>query len=449
MVLNQLIGGIMMNEAIDRLESNLQNETVVVAVSGGPDSMALLYLVNSLKEKLNLKIVCAHINHKLRPESEEEADMVRHYCNKNDIIFEYMTIDSYNKTNFHQDARNKRYNFFEKCVKKCQAKHLLTAHHGDDLIETILMRIVRGAAFKSYAGFSEKIEKDGYTILRPLITNTKDELEQFDIENNIPYRIDNSNTKDTYTRNRFRKYILPKLKEEDKNVHKKFYKFSKTLEMYDNYIEKDTNKAYNHIYQNHILNINEFKKLDKVIQVRIIKRLLWEEYKQDLSLITDNHRNLLYQIIMSSKASSEVSLPKHKKAIKDYDRFYIKEDKIISSEYKLELIDYLTLPNGKIIEITDDASDNSNYTTRLLSTELNLPLYIRTRLDGDKIAIKGLNGTKKVKDIFIDEKISKIDRDIYPILVDSKDNIIWLPGLKKSKFHKQKDENYDIILKYH
>ena len=189
--------------------------------------------------------------------------------------------------------------------------------------------------------------------------------------------------------------------------------------------------------------------MDKVIQVRIIKRLLWEEYKQDLSLITDNHRNLLYQIIMSSKASSEVSLPKHKKAIKDYDRFYIKEDKIISSEYKLELIDYLTLPNGKIIEITDDASDNSNYTTRLLSTELNLPLYIRTRLDGDKIAIKGLNGTKKVKDIFIDEKISKIDRDIYPILVDSKDNIIWLPGLKKSKFHKQKDENYDIILKYH
>lgn len=448
MELNQLIGVIVMNEAIKRLEENLKDETVVVAVSGGPDSMTLLYLVNSLKEKLNLKVVCAHVNHKMRIESEEEADMVRHYCEDNGIFFEYMTIDGYDKTNFHQDARTKRYNFFEKSVKKYQAKHLLTAHHGDDLMETILMRIVRGAAFKSYAGFSEKIKKDNYIILRPLITNTKDELENFAIKNHIPYRIDQSNTKDKYTRNRFRKYILPKLKEEDKNVHKKFYKFSKTLELYDSYIEKTTEMVYHQIYINHKLNIKEFKKQEKLLQVRIIKKILWEEYQNNLSLITDKHRDLLYKIIMSPKANREVSLPRHRKAIKTYDTFYItKEHK--NNHYKIELVDHLTLPNGKNIEVVNDASDNSNYTTRLLKSELYLPLYIRTRQDGDKIAVKGLEGTKKVKDIFIDEKISKTSRDTYPILVDSQDNIIWLPGLKKSKFHKQKDENYDIILKYH
>ena len=167
-----------MNEAVKMLEENLANETVVVAVSGGPDSMTLLHLVDSLKAKLHLNVVCAHVNHKLRSESDEEAKMVKAYCEEKGIIFKYMTIKSYNKKNFHQDARDKRYAFFEKCVKECQAKHLLTAHHGDDLMETILMRIVRGADFKSYAGFSEKIEKKDYTILRPLIHYTKKKNEK-------------------------------------------------------------------------------------------------------------------------------------------------------------------------------------------------------------------------------------------------------------------------------
>ena len=117
--------------------------------------------------------------------------------------------------------------------------------------------------------------------------------------------------------------------------------------------------------------------------------------------------------------------------------------------YKIELVDYLTLPNNKIIELIDESDDTSNYTIRLSKEELKLPLYIRTRLDGDKIEIKGLNGHKKIKDIFIDEKISKEDRNNWPMLVDSNENILWIPGLKKSKFDKQKNENYDIIIRYH
>lgn len=437
-----------MNEAITILKNNLKDETIVVAVSGGPDSMTLLKLANDLKEELNLKLVCAHVNHKMRPESEEEAQMVKAYCNQNDISFEYMTIDNYNKINFHQDARTKRYKFFDNCVKKCQAKHLLTAHHGDDLMETILMRIVRGATFKSYAGFGEKINNKTYTILRPLIPYTKNQILSYADENNIPYRVDGSNNKDDYTRNRFRKYILPKLKEEDKNVHKKFYKFSKTIQMYDEYINKDVEKHYNAIVKNKVLNPLEFKKLETLIQIRIINKMLWEEYKENLSLITDKHRNLIYKILLDNKPNQEISLPKHKKAIKTYNEFYIKEEKQ-PKIYKIELVDFLTLPNNKAIEIVKESEDTSNYTIRLSKDELKLPLYIRTRIDGDKIEVKGLNGHKKIKDIFIDAKISKEDRNLWPILVDSNDNIVWIPGLKKSKFDKPKQENYDIIIRYH
>jgi len=437
-----------MIEAKQTLKDNLKDETVVVACSGGPDSMTLLQITNDLKEELNLKIVCAHVNHKIRPESDEEAVMVEEYCKENGISFEYMTINNYNNTNFHHDARMKRYDFFNKCVNKCKAKHLLTAHHGDDLMETILMRIVRGATFKSYAGFGEKIKNNTYTILRPLIPYTKEEILKYAEENDIPYSIDNSNNKDDYTRNRFRKYILPKLKEEDKNVHKKFYKFSKTIEAYDEYINKDVEKYYLEVVKNNILDSNKFQKLEKLIQIKIINKLLAEEYKEDLSLITDKHRDLIYKILINNKPNQEVSLPNHKKAVKSYSEFYIKKDKD-QKTYKIELIDYLTLPNNKTIEIIESSEDTSNYTIRLYKEEVKLPLYIRTRVDGDKIEIKGLNGHKKLKDIFIDEKVSKEDRENWPILVDSNENILWIPGLKKSKFDKQKKENYDIIVRYH
>ena len=171
---------------------------------------------------------------------------------------------------------------------------------------------------------------------------------------------------------------------------------------------------------------------------------------------------------MSDKPNQMVSLPNHKYAVKAYNDFYIMKEKD-KSNYKIELVDKTTLPNGKTMQIIDEAIDNSNYTlklkldnfyldsrlrqyiinkSRLNSKEIKMPLYIRSKIDGDKIAIKGLNGRKKVKDIFIDEKTPKEERDLWPLLVDSDDNILWIAGLKKSKFDKQKDEKYDIIVRY-
>ena len=106
------------------------------------------------------------------------------------------------------------------------------------------------------------------------------------------------------------------------------------------------------------------------------------------------------------------------------------------------------MPLKKTIKIIKETNSNSNNICRLNTKDLKLPLYIRNKEDGDKIEIKGLNGTKKIKDIFIDEKIPAIERRTWPILVDSEGAVLWIPGLRKSKFDKQKDENYDIILEY-
>ena len=118
-------------------------------------------------------------------------------------------------------------------------------------------------------------------------------------------------------------------------------------------------------------------------------------------------------------------------------------------DYNIEINKFVNLPNGKNLEVIIDDDSNSNFVCRLNSSEIKLPLSVRNRKDGDKISIKGMLGRKKIKDIFIDEKIALHEREIWPVVVDADGNIVWIPGLKKSKFDKTKTENYDIILRYY
>ena len=201
-------------------------DAIVVGVSGGPDSMTLLHVLKSLKKELDIRIICAHVNHNQRKESDEEEAYVREYCRKNDILFECIKIEKWGDDNFENEARSVRYKFFEELVENFNAKFLMTAHHADDLIETIMMRIVRGSTLKGYSGFSKVVKKDNYKIVRPFITLTKDEIMEYAEKNDIKYFIDSSNLEDKHTRNRYRHQLLPFLKKENPNVHKKFLKFS-------------------------------------------------------------------------------------------------------------------------------------------------------------------------------------------------------------------------------
>ena len=131
-----------------------------------------------------------------------------------------------------------------------------------------------------------------------------------------------------------------------------------------------------------------------------------------------------------------------------YNMLELKRDTSEITSYEIELETCCLLPNNKIVEKIVDTDDNSNNVCRLNSEEISLPLIVRSRKFGDKIKVKGLNGSKKVKDIFIDKKIPLEKRDMWPIVVDSKGEIVWIPGIKKSKFDKKKNDSYDIVLKY-
>ncbi len=432
-----------MKKVIDFLKENLdKNASIVVACSGGPDSMCLLDLVTKLKDELNLNIIVAHVNHKLRSESEEEAKMVENYATENNIAFELLEITDYINGNFtEEDARNRRYNFFNEIIKKYQASALLTAHHGDDLIETILMRLTRGSNLSGYIGIKEISQNENYKTLRPLLSVTKDEIINYLKENNVPYRLDKTNEELKHTRNRYRHIVLPFLKKENPKVHEKYLKFSKELIEYDNFVNTYI-KDNKFIVDNSIV-INKVSSEIDFIKRKCLELLVKDIQRKDYFDVSDEQMNNLMKLY--NQSNKTIDLNNNYMGVNSYGKIYIKkkENKVLNEivlDKDIKLEDYIFYYNSQ-------DGDNSNSCIYLNTSEITLPLKIRGVLPGDKMKIKNLNGSKKISDIFIDSKVPKDKRSTYPILVDSQNRVLWVPNLKKSQFSKDKSQKYDIIIR--
>lgn len=430
-----------MNLDLTLIDKN--TKTIIVGVSAGPDSMALLHYLHN---NTNYNIICAHVNHNVREESVVEQEFLEQYCNDNNIIFECFKIEEYKENNFENEARKIRYNFYYKILNKYNSKYLLLGHHADDLIETILMKISRGSNLEGYAGIKKKNKYKDCFIIRPLLDYTKDEILNYNDKFNVNYYIDKSNTNDNYTRNRYRKYILPFLKKEDVNIHKKFIEFSNTLLEYDNYIKKETKKLVNNIYINNKLNIKNFNNLDLFMQKNILYYILNNLYENNSNIVKNKHIESIINICNNNHNNLQISLPNSFVAIKEYNELRFEKENT-TLEYKYKLNDEIIIDNY-IIKKINSSKDNGNNICRLNSKKIKLPIYIRNKKDGDKIEVLGLNGHKLISDIFIEKKIPLSKRNNYPIVIDDNDNILWVPNLKKSKFNTKNNEFCDIILEY-
>lgn len=422
------------------------NDTVVVATSGGPDSMFLLHVLEMVRKTINFKIVAIHINHHLRSESDSEKEFVSEFCHKNNIIFEYREIKEYND-NIEADARRKRYQYFREVVNKYQAKFLMTAHHGDDLTETILMRLVRGSSIKGYSGFKMETDMGDFKLIRPLITLTKDEIAKYMDLNNYKYVVDKSNFSRDYTRNRYRMDVLPLLKKENKNVHLKFLKFSEELDEANSFLERYIKEILNNIKDPNGLKIEELLKLDDFLLKKVLEYKLSLIYIDNLYLVSDKHILNIIKVIRNNKSNLSINLPNNVLVKREYNylKFVYNNEVCSSFNYVMENV---VKVSGGVIRRINNSNLKSNNIIRLNSKDITLPIRVRNRCKGDKIEVKNLGGSKKVKDIFIDSKVSREKREKFPIVTDSDNKILWLPGVKKSKFDVECDGIYDIILSY-
>ena len=184
------------------------------------------------------------------------------------------------------------------------------------------------------------------------------------------------------------------------------------------------------------------------LQKNILYKFLNNYYQNQPNIIKEKHIINILNTINSKKPNQMINLPHNQIARKSYDYLYLeKKPTTKNNSYKILLEKTNIIGNITIEQINESTKDGNNI-CRINSKEIELPLYIRNRKPGDYIEQKGLKGKKKIKEIFIENKIPKHLRDSYPILVDNQDRIIWLPNLKKSKFNSPKQDFYDIILRY-
>ncbi|MBS8266984.1 tRNA lysidine(34) synthetase TilS [Mesobacillus boroniphilus] len=451
------------NAFLERHDFQLNNKSIAVGVSGGPDSLALLHFLSEQREQMSLKIVAVHVDHMFRgDESYQDALFVKAFCEKRDIPFEMERVDvpAYIREtglSSQQAARACRYNFFERVMGKHHLQYLALGHHGDDQVETVLMRLTRGSSGKARAGMPFSREFGPFTIFRPFLCLTKEELETYCSVNFLEPRIDPSNEKTDYSRNRFRKFVLPFLKEENPAVHEHFQRFSEELQMDEEYLIELTSEELNKVMKKEgkriTISISSFQEMPMPLQRRGIKLILNYLYNDQPASLSAIHIEKIFSIIRNPHPSGTLDFPSGLRIIRSYGNCHFELNPPERQSYRFELSgpDQLILPTGGVIEaqLLNGAHDRdiSNDCFIVDMEQTGTPLIIRTRQNGDRMSLKGMAGSKKVKDIFIDMKVPLSQRDEWPIVTDREGRILWLPGLKKSN-HESTEGNRLLLLTY-
>lgn len=438
---------------IDKYDMLPHHSIVVVGVSGGADSMGLLHYLDSIKDDKGLKLVVAHVDHMFRgQESEEDMRFVQHQCEKRNLPFESEQIDvaAYQrdrKLSPQVAARECRYAFYEKVLEKHGAGILALGHHADDQVETILMRLGRGSSMAGYAGILPKRPYGNGVMIRPFLSITKADIMEFLKLHEVPFRHDPSNDKDAYRRNRLRHHVLPLLKEEFPGLHERFQAFSEQVQENEQYIEASIEKEWNDVIISKvkdrvILSRKPLLFMAKPLQRRGIQLILNYLYNNEIPpSLSSIHIDNLLSLLESEHPSGRLHFPHGLQVIKSYNECTLTFDMDENdTAYKclLEVPGNVTLPTDDIItsEIRTHhkPSDVKENQAVIDLSKVALPLHVRTRLEGDRIKLKGTNGTKKIKSIFIEGKIPIQQRNTWPLIVDANNEILWMPMLKRSTF---------------
>jgi tRNA(Ile)-lysidine synthase len=431
---------------------------ILVGVSGGPDSLALLnYLLNKQQEQF-FSFVVGHVDHMFRGhESADDAKFVEHFCETKTInVPEY--IERTGKSP-EVAARECRYDFFAEVMREYDLSHLALAHHGDDQIETILMRLTRGSSGYARAGIPFTRPFENGFIIRPFLCLNRNEIEQYCMKHQLHPRHDSSNDSDEYIRNRFRKYILPFLKKENANVHEHFMRFSEELQLDEEYLQELTREKMNTVLiekkrEKVTINIDAFQAIPLPLQRRGIQLILSYLYYQRPASLSAIHIDSFFSLINRYNPSGRLDFPNGLQVIRSYQLCHFLFPKEIHKGFRYILAEpgECILSNGDriIIQSIDTPVETNKNMVLFDGKDIKFPIIIRSKEQGDRMSLKGMKGTKKLKSIFIDHKIPIDDRETWPVVTDGKNRILWLPGLKKcyDADTLDKGEGY-ILITYH
>ena len=405
----------------------LKNKKVLVACSTGIDSMVLLDLCLSYLNKENVGI--AHINHKKRIESEQEEQFIKEYAEKLNLSIYIKHLSLNNDQNFQSWARKERYEFFKEIVEKYQYDYVLLAHHADDNLETILMRLLKSSSLKGYAGIEQLTTYQGVNIYRPLLKVDKEFIKWYAEDNNLKYFNDCSNEEDDYQRNRIRHNIVPLLRLENPNITDAVNNYSKTLLEVDNILEEKLNlfiKTNVLINNKNNVTVKEFDYNEFVKENNFFKEQILFRLTKEIGLSKKTILELINQLDQKPKIFNQIN--DELIVIKEYDKIKVIIGKLVIPTFSIEVKEegLINLPNGLSLYVERFNSlkkENNNkicYNIKRLFVP-SFPIVLRTKEEGDKIKLT--SGTISLSDALTNNKVNYLDR-INTIVVENNKQII-------------------------
>jgi tRNA(Ile)-lysidine synthase len=454
-------------ETIKRFSLIQKGDSIVVGVSGGPDSVCLLHVLYSLADELNMgKLYAVHINHMLRgEESDCDAKYVTDLCSKLgiELFIKECNIKQISKEegiSLEEAGREARYEQFNLVCKKTGAEKIAVAHNKNDQAETILLNIVRGTGLEGLRG----MDYVNGRIVRPLLGTDRKAIVEYCAYKELNPRIDSSNLENIYTRNKVRLDLIPyidRLFQTD--ITDKLVKTSIILKEDNDYIEENVINIYNHCVINgnkHEVQLDLLKVcgLHRAVQKRII-RIAVRKVKGNLKGIENVHIEDTLSIMINGRTGTEIHLPSNLRIKRSYNTLKIT---VLSGEKEnIEICEKDVKIPGETIIHGFSTSIISSFEMDMQGRKSHKPeqnsfiqvfdhdkikggIKIRSRKDGDLFKPYKSTGTKKLKEYFIDNKVPKEERDKIPVL--AKDNeIVWVIGHKISDKFKVTENTKSII----
>lgn len=433
-------------------------DVIVVAVSGGVDSTVLLHIMKEIAgdKELNLKLICAHLHHGLRgEEADRDAEFVRELARRLGIPFElgHADVRAYMREtgkSLELAAREKRYEYLHQVAQRYGASAIALAHHADDQAETVMMRLLRGSGPSGLAGIRLKRREKNVELLRPLLRIYKTDLLQACRESGLAFVEDSSNLDKELTRNSIRLDVLPFLGQYNGQLPESLNRLAELAAAEDHYLQLEASKAYADLVraEDGILSFAAplFATVHVALQRRLIKLIL-----NYLPLSAEDRDFVKVEAIRQGSIQDRpttwsLDLGSGVKCVREYDRIRFippaVESRIPHYTYLVEQFPAEVPIEGmsQSLRLTRHgagregvlAKAEGNSEANFDADKLVYPLTVRSRLPGDAMKVMGLNGSKKVKDIFIDAKIPPSLRSRIPIVTDAAGRILWIPGVRRS-----------------
>ena len=445
---------------IARHEIIEKGDKILIACSGGPDSLALLHIFSRLCAEYNISIFAAHVDHMFRGvESAKEAAFVVDFCQQRGIPCYHTAIDVpkvIKETSLSgQDAsRVVRYQYLRKVARDIGGAKIATGHHRDDQAETVLINLLRGAGSVGIRGI-QPINGD---LIRPLLTVTRREIMEYCKEYQLEPRFDSSNLKTTYLRNRIRINLLPELeKQYNMSIKDALCRTATIVGDEHEFIRDTATEMYSKVVVERDEHLFIHRKKMEFIHIAVqreIFRMTIEKKQGCLTGISFHHVETLVELLATGQVGKIIQLPEGLMAWKTYDGLClgIKEvdlgHKVTYRGQEIVVPGRTVIPELGIMlisELVDKSVQRSQPDIGLFDyLALAMPLSVRIRRSGDKFQPISFHGNKKLKEFLIDKKVPREKRDYMPIICDC-DHIVWVGGCCQSEIGKVTEQTTQIL----